>query len=387
MCADSIIRSVWFGLVFLIATPLSAQDTEKKLPVPSDAAQAQAMKLFKEVYGDEYAHAKTTDLKKAMAEKLLKKAEELSDDPTSKFVLLKIAKDISVQAVDGEQAFQAIDKMAEAFQINSLEMKTAVLTGLAKKARTAADHKSIAEQALSLMDEAVGADNLDTATQLGELALPEARRARDSQLLSQVKAKVIEVSALAKSYEEVKAAMKVLEDKPTDPAANVVVGRYLCFAKGDWDKGVAMLALGNDDLRATAILELRGAASSDEQMKLADAWWELSEKEGFAKKQLQGRARYWYQKASFEATGLVKGENRKAIGIDRNTTTRGPRNNELISNLSVATRPPCNGSPSLALRHCSEKAVGLSLALRHCFDNPGKAVETSSMTALGRPFR
>ncbi len=52
MCADSIIRSVWLASILLIAAPIFAQESEKKLPVPSDAAQAQAMKLVKELYGD-----------------------------------------------------------------------------------------------------------------------------------------------------------------------------------------------------------------------------------------------------------------------------------------------------------------------------------------------
>ena len=31
------------------------------------------------------------------------------------------------------------------------------------------------------------------------------------------------------------------------PEANLAVGKYLCLVKGDWEWGVLMLALGNDD--------------------------------------------------------------------------------------------------------------------------------------------
>ena len=46
---------------------------------------------------------------------------------------------------------------------------------------------------------------------------------------------------------------KTLESTPTDAAANVLIGRFLCFVKGDWESGLARLALGGDEsLRATA---------------------------------------------------------------------------------------------------------------------------------------
>ena len=31
------------------------------------------------------------------------------------------------------------------------------------------------------------------------------------------------------------------------PPANLTVGKYYCFQKGDWEKGLPMLALGQDE--------------------------------------------------------------------------------------------------------------------------------------------
>ena len=59
MFSRSIIRSVRLGVILLIAVPSLAQDIEKTSPVPTDEAQTQSMKMVKEVYGDEYANAKT----------------------------------------------------------------------------------------------------------------------------------------------------------------------------------------------------------------------------------------------------------------------------------------------------------------------------------------
>ena len=78
--------------------------------------------------------------------------------------------------------------MAETFQVDATEMKLVVLTKLASAAQTPAQHKSIAEEALKLLDQAVSQDNFTVADQLGKLALDEARKAREKELVSKAKA-------------------------------------------------------------------------------------------------------------------------------------------------------------------------------------------------------
>jgi len=299
-------------MLFVLASASSlAQNAAKKTPVPADAAQAEAMKLVKEVYGDEYPKAETSREKQDLAKKLLGKARETADDPTGKFVLLKLARDIASQANDAQTAFQAIDEMADNFQVDVLETKSIVLTKFASAARHSlkpTQHISIAEEALKLVDQAVSQDNFTVADQLGKLALDEARKTSEKELVSKVQGQIAAASETAKAYEDVKAARVKLEKTPDDHESNLVVGKYLCFVKGDWEKGLAMLALGKDEaLKALATQELQGAASSTEQAKLGDGWWNLAEKqEGKTKKQIQARAGYWYQKALPGLSGLIK---------------------------------------------------------------------------------
>ena len=56
--------------------------------------------------------------------KLLHGADESENDPTGRYILLKLARDAATQATDGLLAFEAIDKMAEQFQVDDVEMKT-----------------------------------------------------------------------------------------------------------------------------------------------------------------------------------------------------------------------------------------------------------------------
>ncbi|MGA2617200.1 MAG: RICIN domain-containing protein [Thermoguttaceae bacterium] len=298
-----------FGLVILAALSAVAQEAEKKLPVPDAKAQAEATKLVREVYGDEYSSAKSAEQKKTLAKKLIQKASETKDDSASKFVLLKIAKDVATQALDGQTTFQAIDNMAESFQTNSLEMKVAVLTVFAKKASTAADHKSLAEQSLVLTDQAVASDDFDLARHFGDLLLAEARAGRDPQSLRAAQERIARVEAIAEAYKEMQTATKALAQKPSDPEASLIVGKYRCFYKGDWEKGLPMLAKGADEkLKTLAKQDIDGAstASSADKVKLGDAWWDTAGENATAKTIIQGRAAYWYQKALPELTGLAR---------------------------------------------------------------------------------
>ena len=291
-----------FAILLALALPVMGQSAAKKIPVPTDTDQAEATKLIKEVYGDEYSKAKTTTEKQALAKKLVGKANESKDVPASQFVLLRLARDIATQAGDGQTAFKTVDTMAETFQFDVLAMKTVVLTKFTTTAQKPAQHKSVSEEALKLVDQSIIQDNFTVADELGKLALAEAQKASENELVNQAQGRIDEIAELTKTYEEVKKAVATLKMIPDDPAANLTVGKYLCFLKGNWGKGLPMLALGkNDALSMLANQEMEGAASSKEQAKLGDGWWDLAEKEtGIAKKQLQARAGYWYRQAITE---------------------------------------------------------------------------------------
>lgn len=317
MFSRAIHQPSWFCTILLAAAPLLAQETDHKLPVPDAAAQAESMKLVKEIYGREYAGAKKAEQKQALAKKLLQKACETQNEPTSKYVLLKLAKNIATQAVDVETALAAVDAMAQSFEVDPLEIKADVLSEISKKARLASEHKAVAEQSFALIDQAVTRDKYDLAAQLGASAMTEARLARALQLLQQIKNRVAETEVRAQAYEEMKKAASILEQKPTDPEANLAVGKYYCFTKGDWDKGVSMLALGSDSqLKGVAAKELEGATTATAQLALADQWWELAEtQEDTLKKALQDHAASWYRKALPELSGLAQDKAQKRIDL------------------------------------------------------------------------
>ena len=133
------------------------------------------------------------------AKKLIRKADDTKGDPASQFIMLRLAKDMATQASDGQTAFQAIDIMAETFRADANAMKMAVLTRFASTAQRPAQHRSIAEQALQVANQAVRQEHFMVANQLGKLALAEANKAVDRELLAQVQCQIAEVAERVKS--------------------------------------------------------------------------------------------------------------------------------------------------------------------------------------------
>ena len=88
----------------------------------------------------------------------------------------------------------------------------------------------------------------------------------------------------------------------------MTVGQWYCFVKGDWEKGLPLLAKGSrEDLAQLAKQDLAKPATATEQASVGDAWWALAEKDRTeAKASFRSRALFWYEKASPGLSGLEK---------------------------------------------------------------------------------
>jgi hypothetical protein len=170
---------------------------------------------------------------------------------------------------------------------------------LGSAAKLSSQRKAIAERAYSLIDIALAENDFEAAGQFGEMARELARRSRDYALVKQIVARMKKCEELEQTHAEYRQAVARLEQDPTDPQANLVAGRYLCTARGDWDRGVPMLALGSDaDLKAAANGELQGAPTAGARVALGDTWWDLAQaKEDWQKEAFLRRAGHWYQQA------------------------------------------------------------------------------------------
>ena len=210
---------------------------------------------------------------------------------------------------DIETALRTADEIAEIYQVDGVKMKMEILDKAVEAARQPAQSRTIADCALTLLDDAVRGDDFDTARQLGELAVAEAHKSHDASLVAEVQSHVQDLDRLAKAYAKVKAANETLEKNPTDPQANLAVGKHLCFVKGDWEQGVPMLALcGDAGLKAAAEKDIAADKDSKAQgsSSAGDAWWDLAEKSrAWSGSRCDSGPSTWYRQAQSLATGLA----------------------------------------------------------------------------------
>ncbi len=142
-----------------------------------------------------------------------------------------------------------------------------------------------------------------------------AYRSRDAELERESAKKTREIDALKLRFAAFQKALDTLQSDPADADANLKAGQWICFIKGQWDQGLPLLAKGsNQALAELAKQDLATPGDAKQQVALADAWWNLGEKESSANKAaIVGRARHWYQQAVDKTVGLDKARIQKRL--------------------------------------------------------------------------
>jgi serine/threonine-protein kinase len=281
----------------------------RPLPVPDVIKQAEAEKLIRETYPEDYPNAKKKPAELVTAAtKFLKEAGETLDNPTVQYVLYREAGDFAARGGDLDLVIRSIDEMAARFAINAGEMKIAALNRASQSLLGPTGSRALAEIGLELAGEALDEENYSTATRLLEIAEAAAKKAGSPALHTHVQKRSKDIAEIAKEYVLAREAAELLKTKPLDAEASLRWGRFQAFYKGHWGTGLPLLARGSDE--ALAGLAQKDQSNPDQpgaQLALADAWWETAMNlGGIAKKQVLLRARYWYEQAVPQLAGFNK---------------------------------------------------------------------------------
>ncbi len=281
----------------------------KKAPIPDKEAQAKARKLIEEVYGEDYARArKDPTVLAGLARTLLQEARDTTDDPGARYVLFQEASTLAARAGDAPTALQALDEAAAEFALSpkaAFRAKVAALTAASKATALPDSYQAIVDASLGLLDEALNLDDYDEAQALVSTAEAAARKLKVIALVRGIQKRGQEVRRLQEAYAPVKAAAAKLRANPNDPEANLALGRFQAFTKGNWEKALPLLARGSDPaLRTLAKGELAAPELGPAQLALAEGWWKAAGKaSGEAKTQMLVRALSWYQQAASHPDG------------------------------------------------------------------------------------
>lgn len=291
---------------------------DTRMPIPSEADQQQALKMVQDLYKTEFEQARTAENKRSLSQKMLHEASKLKGP--DRYVLFQSALELAVKVDDQKLAFEAIDRMAEAFEIDPWELKASILSPWTKRAHKQPERKAFAQECLALLQKALADNSFTAAEQLGKLALSEASKAKEKELVGQARSGLKHVQESSKAFSDVAGAMATLKEKPDDPKANLAVGRYRCLMADDWTKGLRNLAKGSDaGLEALAEQELAADVPQSDRLpdaqKLGDAWWDLAqEAEDRERDSMLVRAGYWYQQVG-EASELLRAKLDKRMAV------------------------------------------------------------------------
>jgi hypothetical protein len=270
---------------------------EARRPVPDQPALDEAATFIKQAFEEE--------LKDSSSDPgvLIDKFVDLSnrtDDAARKFVLLLLAESAATRAGRVSQSMDLIAARAQSFEIDELQERLNVLSKAAK--RPADAPAAVYEHAIETAVQAVDAERLELATAAAEIAVVAAKsvdraekpqgndavRGRDATAAASppeagVAAKNLlkNIGLRKKLLAGFEAARATLQDEPDNAAAAETVGKYLCFVKGDWTKGLQALSKCSDkELRSLASreTELLKAPNPDAKQlfTLAGDWWKLA---------------------------------------------------------------------------------------------------------------
>ena len=273
-----------FGLVLVriflalgMIAVVGESNAQQKAPVPDGAALEASQKAAAELFGGRFRSAKTVAEKTALAAEMIDAALRLENGSADQYALLKISREIASGAGDAASALQAAEKQAERFDVPAAKLQAETLLVAARQATTA-QHKVVADAALQVVGKLADAGEIELALDVCEAGRSAAQKSRQIALVKEFAAKAEALKKQQASLQQYRQALAVMENDPAEPAANLTAGRYLCFVKSDWERGVPMLALGSDaELKAVALKELRGARSGQEPAAIGDAWWDLAE--------------------------------------------------------------------------------------------------------------
>jgi hypothetical protein len=252
---------------------------DSRLEIPPPAAIARARELVNALFAAELAAPAGSSRQREGARRLLDRSSEPRTEPPQRFVLLSLTRDLALAGGDQETSLLALEQLCDGFRVEpglALDSLTVAHAG-------SSDPDSSRRRfdfALRLAAASLRRLEWPAADALLERAaafIPGASDPGAPARLETARTRRRELEAGRGAY-ELAAARTDLQ--PPDAGARRIAGRYLAFLLDDWERGLPLLALGDDSATAAAAaLELRRPAEPSQLVQIADAWWELAEAE------------------------------------------------------------------------------------------------------------
>jgi nucleotide-binding universal stress UspA family protein len=262
------------------STPVAAPAIEV-LPVPDEAAQAEATRRLREIYKAEFASRKAED-QRLLARSLLDQASRPGEG-AARFVMLSEAMHAAAKAADVATLLQAARLRDRMFGVEADDELYKDLAVAVQAATTSEQAGAIVGELCRLAETASERDAYANAQKAVALAEQMARRSKDAGLVAQVRTLADRIKPLAEAWRQISDDADLLGE--ISPAGHTARGRFYCLVKGDWAAGLPHLVAGDDEiLRRTAEAEL-AAQTAEAFIAVADQWYDQAAKQRAAAKE------------------------------------------------------------------------------------------------------
>jgi len=277
----------------------------KRAPVPSNAEQKKIVEQLKEIYNLD------KDVESVEKLKLAKQLSDLANkaaDPKEQFVLFRTAMELARDGGNATMMLETVDAIGARFEVDALSVKEKVLMQFAARATDSERIEAFVKGSAGLIEVAQAEARFDLAASLAERAYRLCQRPAGRKFRKQTYDWRREVQRAAQAWRQFQEVLARLKTEPDDPEANLAAGRWYCFTRGDWQRGLVHLAKGSDKpLKDLANQELTAPPTeAADQIKLADAWWDLAQSaKGEQKDAILLRAGFWYEQAQPDVTSTL----------------------------------------------------------------------------------
>jgi hypothetical protein len=249
-------------------------------------------------------------------DKLLRTGKGTKKDPAGRYACFELALKIATDAKSPTMVLDAAGEIAENFKVSPIKCKGDALTALARKIRSKSAAPEMAGAYEGLLIEAIAADDFDQADKAVAGAKRFAALSKDSVMLRRLRDEQRRMLPMKRALVGVTKANETLKTSPDDPEANETVGGYHCFLKGDWLRGLSMLAKCSDEaIMRAAKNELANPEPVEDKLAIGDAWWDLASKhrDKTAATSIKMHAGACYEEVIDDLTGLQKAKYEKRI--------------------------------------------------------------------------
>lgn len=304
-------RVLIIGVMLAVGSSRAAPSTAPRLlAVPDEGARAASLKMLREVYASDYKD--TTPVgRKRLATKLLERADRKDVEPAARYVMLMEASGFFADAGDAIGAVDAMDGIADRFNVDGVGLKLAAFRKAVPRAGTPGEKESVATAGLMLLDELIEAMRYGDAQ--GILPMVEGAvggATLNKEIAAAARPRLTSARYVCAQHQQARGSIDRADTAAGlgDEAVQLAAGRFYCFVAGQWSKGLSSLAGSSDaDLKSLAKQELARPTEADKQLALADGWWQIAEKlPGPQQQTVREHAAQWYSAVLPKVSGLQK---------------------------------------------------------------------------------